>query len=296
LATNFELATLYFGTTHPSLPNYLSQWGGDFFGIHDDNPSCAAVPAQTPCDPLINGPSLVDTIENAGGNWLAFEQSMPGPGSLAPRYPASGPNTLYAQKHNPFVYFKNVVDNPVRLAKILPYSTVGNIAAKLNGPGPLPDLVYIVPDQCHDMHGTGECSNNDALLREGDQHVHDLVQVITSSRAFTNNSIIVVVWDENDYSSNLGCCLSPFPGGGHTVAIIIPGHVPPGPLRSATPYNHYSLLKTFEDNWGLLRLRNTASPLVANMFSLIPAWSSGGYSAKALLRGYNQPTAHSIHQ
>ncbi len=284
LATNFELATMYFGTTHPSLPNYLSQFGGDFFGIHDDNPSCAVQPPQQPCDALINGSSFIDTLEAAGGSWLAFEQSMPAPGYLGPSFPQiPGGPTLYAMKHNPFVYFKDVVDNPIRLARILPYHNVSDIAVKLNA-GSVPNFVYIVPDQCHDMHGTSTCSNNDALLREGDSHVRDLVEAITSSQAFTRHSMIVVVWDENDYSSNLGCCLSPFPGGGHTVAIIIPGTVGGAPIRSARLYNHYSLLKTLEDNWGLLRLRNTASPLVSNMFDLLPAVQVGGIAATNILR------------
>jgi len=283
LATNFGLATLYFGTTHPSLPNYLSMFSGNFYGVHDDNASCAAVPAQSPCDGVFSGPSLVDTIESAGGNWLALMQTMPSPGFLGPRWPLTG-DTLYAQKHNPFVYYKNVVDNPIRLAKIQPYKSFGDVAAKLASPGPIPDLMFIVPDQCHDMHGQSGCSNNDALLREGDAEVQGLVETITSSRAFTYNSIIVVVFDENDYSSNLGCCLSTNPGGGHTVAIIIPGHIPPGPLRSATAYNHYSMLKTLEDNWGLVRLGNSASPLITNMFSLIPAWSSSSESVRDMLR------------
>ena len=283
LATNFELATLYFGTTHPSLPNYLSMFAGDFFGIHDDNPSCAAKPPQSPCDPVIAGPTLVDTLESAGGSWEAFEQTMPSAGFLGPRWPLTG-DTLYAQKHNPFVYFKNVVDNPVRLAKILPYKNSGDLASRFASPATTPNVVFIVPDQCHDMHGQPGCSNNDALLREGDAHVAGLVYTITSSRAFTSNSVILVVWDENDYSSNLGCCLSTNPGGGHIAAIVIPGQLPPGPLRSATLYNHYSTLKTIEDNFGLVRLRNSASPLISNLYGLIPAWSYGGTSAREILR------------
>jgi phospholipase C len=283
LATNFELATLYFGTTHPSLPNYISMFAGDFFGIHDDNPSCAAQPPQSPCDPVIAGPTLVDTLEAAGGSWEAFEQTMPSPGFLGPRWPLTG-DTLYAQKHNPFVYFKNVVDNPIRLAKILPYNNPSDLASHFVNPDATPNVVFIVPDQCHDMHGQSGCSNNDALLREGDAHVRGLVNTITSSRAFTTKSIILVVWDENDFSSNLGCCLSVNPGGGHIAAIVIPGHLPAGPLRSPTLFNHYSFLKTMEDNWGLVRLRNSASPLISNMFDLIPSWSFSGMSARDVLR------------
>jgi len=52
---------------------------------------------------------------------------------------------------------------------------------------------------------------------------------IEASPAFTASSLIFVTFDEDDYSSTLGCCDSPhFPnglsfGGGHTVTIVISG-------------------------------------------------------------------------
>ena len=55
---------------------------------------------------------------------------------------------LYAQKHNPFVYFSSFANDPARMAKLLPDD---GFAADLKG-----DLVrftWISPDQCHDMHG-----------------------------------------------------------------------------------------------------------------------------------------------
>ena len=282
LATNYGLATLYFGTTHPSLPNYLSLIGGSIYGIQDDNDSCAVVPAETPptCHPLIKGQNLVDALEANGKNWVAFEQSMPSIGYLGSRYPVSGPNKLYAMKHNPFVYFQDIVDNPARMAKIVPYTKPSDIAAVLGDPVKSPQFVFIAPDQCHDMHGTGECNGDpstaqpdplyNALLAEGDNHVRGLVQTITSSPAFTRNSIIIVTWDEDDYFSSTGCCLSPSTGGGHIATIVISGHQN-GPLRSATLYNHYSSLRTIELGMGLFPLLgNAASPSINGLWDLIP--------------------------
>src|SRR5215471_18458216 len=37
LARQFGLATMYFGVSHPSEPNYVAILGGDFFRIADDN-------------------------------------------------------------------------------------------------------------------------------------------------------------------------------------------------------------------------------------------------------------------
>jgi phosphatidylinositol-3-phosphatase len=282
LARSFGLATLYFGTTHPSLPNYLSTIGGDYYGVQDDNDSCAAVPAETPpaCHPLIKTKNVVDTLEASGRTWLAFEQSMPSVGFLGSRWPAAGPNKLYAMKHNPFVYYQDIVSNPSRMAKILPYNSAGDIAKYLTNAKTAPQYVYIVPDQCHDMHGTGPCNGDpstaqpdplyNALLQEGDGAVRSLVQTITSSAAFTPNSLIIITWDEDDYFSSIGCCLSPSTGGGHVATIVISGRST-GPLRSATPYNHYSMLKTVETGFGLSPLLgNTASPLINPLWDLVP--------------------------
>jgi len=281
LASTYGLATLYFGVTHPSLPNYLSQIGGDWFNVSDDNPSCAVQPPQVPCHALIKGQNLIDQIEASGRTWIAYEQSMPSVGYLGNTWPTSGSTVLYAMKHNPFVYFQDIATNPARLAKIVPYNKESDIAASLSNPATAPQFVYIVPDQCHDMHGTGACPGYpdaggdngppayNALLLAGDKAVKNLVYTITSSRAFTPRSIIVVVWDEDDYYSSLGCCKSPRIGGGHIAAIVIPGTYT-GARRDATLYNHYSLLKTIEDGWGFARLRNAADPSINTMFDLVP--------------------------
>ena len=36
------------------------------------------------------------------------------------------------------------------------------------------------------------------------------------SKSYTADSAIILAWDENDYSSNIGCCVRLYPhGGGH---------------------------------------------------------------------------------
>ncbi|MBO0865322.1 MAG: hypothetical protein J2P16_09655 [Mycobacterium sp.] len=37
LAHRYAMADMYFGVTHPSMPNYLAAIAGDNFGLHDDN-------------------------------------------------------------------------------------------------------------------------------------------------------------------------------------------------------------------------------------------------------------------
>jgi acid phosphatase len=100
LAQTNRLATLAFGVTHPSLPNYLSLIAGNSFGVHDDNGSCYARPRPRGCHSFAKK-NLVDSLEAAGISWALYNESMPRDGFLGQRYPPKG-DGLYRQKHNPF--------------------------------------------------------------------------------------------------------------------------------------------------------------------------------------------------
>ncbi len=261
------LSTLYFGVAHPSLPNYLSMIAGNSFGIHDDNASCYAVPRapSRPCHGFTTK-NLVDSLDAAGISWASYNQSMPHEGFLGAQYPSKG-DGLYRQKHNPFMYFKDIATNKTRLTRI---RTFGALMYTLNNKL-LPRFSYIVPDECHDMHGSVPyCPGpNDALIEAGDSEVEHLVQAIIGSGSFTRRSLMFITFDEGD--NNLGCCDSPpVQAGGHLPTIVIAGV--PGVRLSAQPYNHYSLLATIETLWGLPKLgytrdRNKVKP----MLDLLPS-------------------------
>jgi hypothetical protein len=73
------------------------------------------------------------------------------------------------------------------------------------------------------------------------------------------NTAIVVTFDESGYrvypGEPSGCCgwdlaVPSLAGGGRIPTIVITNHGPRG-LRDATPYNHFSLLRTVEDAFGI---------------------------------------------
>ena len=138
LATRYGLATNYYGVTHPSEPNYVATIGGDFFGIADDNSWQVNQLAQ---------PSLADQLEGAGLTWKGYFQNMPTPGFEGTCYPVSP--CLYASKHNPFLNFTHVATSAAEKANLVPDT---QLMADL-ATGNLPSFAYIVPDQCHDIHG-----------------------------------------------------------------------------------------------------------------------------------------------
>jgi hypothetical protein len=282
LAHRYDLATNYYGVTHPSEPNYIASITGSNFGIQDDNVH------------VLDVPNLVDQLESHGLTWDAYMEAMDPSNKLATTAP--GTTALYAIKHNPFVLMQDVRDNPARLAHVKPYEDLaGDLAS-----GNVGNFVWITPDQCNDMHGGvysaipgrpetpcpyGDAVNVDAadvsLQHKADDFVKRTVQAIMASPAWSGNSAIFVVADENDFDAGnpavgewedaSGCCDSPvvpagdprispdWPGGvyggGHVPAILITTHNT-HPFTSATPYNHYSFLATIEKLWKLGYLEN----------------------------------------
>jgi len=273
LADTYGLATNYFGVTHPSEPNYVANIGGSFFGIQDDNQFyCTPDPATTDpncggttVDHTITAQSLGGQLTAAGMTWRGYFQSLPptpasglimtGPNANGP-YSFKSPSSavaLYASKHNPFV---NFTDTQNDVANMVPDTQLaGDLAS-----GNLANYSLIVPDQCHDMHGTGGCSSEDGLISAGDTYVGNTVAEIMASKVWQEGrNAIVITWDEDDFSDQgqpgTGCCGAD-PGGGHVVTIVITNKANHYPITDATPYNHYSLLLSIEDAFGLSCLAN----------------------------------------
>jgi phosphatidylinositol-3-phosphatase len=295
LANTYGQATDYFGVTHTSEPNYIAATSGNNWWVNNDN-------GWYPTTSNNFGPNqydhtnIVDELEAAHIPWDAYMQAMPSVGYLGDFWPSSS-NALYASKHNPFILYNDIRDNPARTAHIKPYT---DMAADLNGPNP-PQYVWISPDECSNMHGgiytavpgfsntpcpynnTPGDSFDEALKAKADAFVKSAVQTITSSRAWTGNSVIFVVADEtdfdgsnptdNDYASVAGCCDSPvvpagdpqisatWPGGvygGGSAPMIVVSRLGPRHATDSTPSNHYSMLLTIEEGFGLGKLGYTS--------------------------------------
>jgi phosphatidylinositol-3-phosphatase len=238
-------ANSYFGVTHPSQPNYIAATSGSTNGVADDN------------DTTIDVPNIVDQLESHGKTWKAYMQSL---SLCATKLDHACGNQLYERKHNPFVSYTDVQTNSARLANIVDFS---QFAADLAS-GDVPDYVWISPDQCTDMHGRGgpasdpcRFANVQGLIATGDTFLSNTVTEIMNSRAWTGNSVIFITWDESDFTGTgpfgfgdtSGCC-DATPGGGHVLMITI-SHSDHTSRFSNVEYNHYSMLATIEDGWGL---------------------------------------------
>jgi phosphatidylinositol-3-phosphatase len=285
LAHQYGLATQFFAETHPSEANYIAMVGGDTFGIHDDDAYyckpgmhdkwCAQAADADYVSHTLTAPSLADQLEARGLTWKAFMESLPEPGSLAVRWPtgdapvAGLATQLYAAKHNGFVNFQHVQQDPARASKIVDFKALERDIAS----GQLPNYAHIVPNQCNDMHGRdkagpdvpADCLSGDmrALIARGDRIIGDIVASIMRSPVWSapENTAIVITFDENDKNEregpDQGCCgndpgSAANSGGGRIPTVVITNHGPRGVVDD-TPYNHYSLLRTTEAAFGIDR-------------------------------------------
>lgn len=277
LARTFGDATRFYGETHPSEPNYVALVGGDTFGIYDDDPYyCRAASTRPLCegakgegypDHTVHARQIGDQLSEKGLSWKGYYGALPAPGSMVAIagdpafFDGTKKSATYASKHSGFLNFADVQADPKRAQRIVGFDQLDrDLAANA-----LPNFALIVPDQCDDMHGLkgarvpADCLEADKLplIRRGDRVTGELVRKIQATRAWKSrqNVAIVITFDEGGQGSGGGCCgvtpnaRSNF-GGGLIPTIVITNHGPRG-VKDATPYNHYALLRTIEDAFGI---------------------------------------------
>src|SRR5215469_3338835 len=212
--------------------------------------------------------SIADQLVAKHKTWKTYQESLPTvePGVAGINYAegawsnlspvavfAPGPiQKLYAVKHNPFVYFQNIEvgeEEQLSLEQVKDFDGPDGLWADLQTDAP--NLSLIVPNQCHDMHGfvsggtpicsTSTTAETNFTIAQGDAALQKLVEGIKASRAWNRGrNVIVVVWDENDYSN-----------AANRVVLLVETNYAPNGRTSSTPYDHYSLLRTLEAGFGL---------------------------------------------
>ncbi|HEY5072042.1 MAG TPA: alkaline phosphatase family protein [Caulobacteraceae bacterium] len=300
LAARYGAATEFFSEVHPSEANYVALLGGDTFGIHDDDWAlCKPGKASSAClfalfpgyvDHTVHAPHLGDQLSAAGLSWKGYYEDLPAPGSLAflggdPKAAPEAPRlAFYAAKHSGFVNFASVQNDPRRSEHLVGFDALdADLAADA-----LPNFALIVPNQCNEMHGLRGpdlppgCDAGDigALIVRGDKVAADLVRRIQATAAWRSpaNFAIVITFDEGAGGARGGCCaVTPNApsnyGGGHIPTIVITNHGPRG-LKDPTPYNHYSLLRTMEDAFGIgVHLRHAADTDLG-VVSMVPLFAT----------------------
>ena len=214
LGSRYAVLSNYRGLVHPSLPNYLALVSGSTHGIQDDCTDCT-----------VSGHNLADTLERSHRSWKTYAEGLPRPGWTGP---SSG---RYAKKHNPFLYFRDILANPARRRRVVP---LRQLLADLAG-GRLPSFSLVVPDVCHDMH---DCS-----VATGDAWLGAFLKPLLKSPKLAQSAIFVV-FDEPTTSALATDAVPALALG----PLVMPG------AKDGDRISHYGLLRTIEDAWGLPRL------------------------------------------
>lgn len=206
-----------FDVTHPSQPNYLALFSGSTQGITDD---------QVHPHDLFNTPNLGSKLLAAGLTFGGYSEGLPQAGSDV-EDAGDDATGLYRRKHNPWV---NWQDDTVPLPPAkLPPSVNLPFTAFPADPDQLPTVAIVVPSQRHNMHD-GSVAEADSWLQ---QNIEPFVRW-----ARTHNGLLILTWDE----------------GGMPEFDRIPT-ILHGPMVRTGIYdgvvNHYSMLRTLEDLFGL---------------------------------------------
>jgi hypothetical protein len=224
------LDTMY-GVTHPSQPNYMHLFSGDNQGVTDDNLPKNFSTTPTSTYPFTT-PNLGAEIITAGFTFAGFSEQLEAAGTTNDwadfdPHTATYPNVAYRRKHNPWANWVAKL-SPVPANQLT--STVNR--AFIDFPANfanLPTVSLVVPNQQHDMH--------DGSRKMGDDWLSANLSVY-AKWAKTNNSLLIITWDEDDYNA-VNQIPTVFYGAGLRNGTVAPG-----------TWTHHNMLRTLEDMYG----------------------------------------------
>lgn len=282
--------TNYFGAFHPSQTNYLASFAGEVCGVTNDDPPMNPLMQETLVDLLeAKGVSWKAYMEAYPGDpwnkdWEDPDYYKKGlaPAPIA-QYPPKGDKNLsrYYRKHNAFASFHSVQKSEERWNKIVDDHTFWYDMEH----NQLPEYSWFTPDIWNDGHYLynthidtnprtqlvpqqatwlehvffGNIATSDieggsetTLANFGFNLDVDLL-LTDPEKAYAQSNIpkgtlIVVTFDEADFDA-IGYDTS-YDGPNQIYTVLLGDMIKPGTVVD-TPYNHYNLIRTVEENFQL---------------------------------------------
>ena len=157
---------------------------------------------------------VASIFSQTAGRWRALEESMPTNCRLTD-------DGRYAVRHNPATYY-----TPLRAEcsrNDMPLGATPDLSAR---------FTFVTPNMCNDTHDCS-VSTGDAWL------ARFLPAVFATAEYRAGKTAVFLTWDENDGSQ-----------GNHIATLVMAPSVP-SRTRVATPFNHYSMLRTTEELLGI---------------------------------------------
>ncbi len=248
----------YFGVMHPSQTNYISSLAAELCNMTDDEAPATLLPQDT----------MVDLIEKSPYNldWRAYMDSY------IPQNQAWSPTLQpkdefpYVIKHNAFSSFSKIVRNEDRWNKI--QNEAALFSDLLNGT--LPAYSWFTPNMWNDGHYV---NGSNPLVKPpigGPQPAERAPTLVDQAAVwlegfferlkfpgpdshFPPNTLVVVTYDEADFEASYDPSTSRkyyYDGPNQIYTVLLGDMIQPGGV-AYEGYNHYSLIKTIEHNFGL---------------------------------------------
>jgi phosphatidylinositol-3-phosphatase len=297
-----ELLSNYFAVTKGDLANEIALLSGQ----GPTQATAAECPSRTDIAPAtvageeqVTGegcvyPAATQTLPGqlaaAKKSWKVYTEDAEGP---APEAVAGcGP---YATSGNPVAYFHSLIDSPE-----CGEHDVGltQLEADLGSEKTAPALSYVVPNACHDgAEAPCEPGRPDGLAAT-EPFLEKVVPEIEASMAYKKSGLIAITFAQAPQSGanadSTACCGTPeFPnlpqggpatavsgpvkpsgGGGRVGLLLISPFIEAGSVNEAGYYNHFSLLLSIEEAFGLTPIGYAANPALSAFDSTV--YNQGG--------------------
>ena len=230
---NHSASAIYGNTANAPYINSLAQAGAkmtqSFAITHPSQPNYLALFSGSQQGVIDDScPHTFTGVANLGADLIAAGDTF---GGYSEDLPAAGSTVCgsgnYARKHVPWVNFDNVPSADNRQFSAWPSADFTQ----------LPTVSFVIPNLCDDM--------NSCPISTGDTWLQNNIDSY-AQWAKTHNSVLIVTWDEDDSSGN------------NQIATIFYGAgIKPGTYSESI--NHYNVLRTIEDAYGLQHDANAGS-------------------------------------
>ena len=225
----------------------------------------------------------------------------------------------YATRHNPFVYFHAIIDTPSCAQQVVNLSELARDLRTAGTTPNYTFITPNLCHDGHDGGGGERCVDGQpGGLVSADDFLRRLLPQIMASSAYRRDGLIIITFDESAIADNhdnaneavsmangaaAACCdeqsgpnIAPYrvdpapaaqgmngpglvgPGGGRIGAVMLSPFIRPGTV-SRNAYNHYSLLRSVEDIFGLGHLGFAAQPGLRGFGADIYTRASGAGAA-----------------
>ena len=259
----------YYGTGHASLDNYVAMISGQsptlatqadcpvFLNVAPGTPTADGQVLGQGCVYPASVPTVAGQLRAKGLSWKGYMEDMgnnptrdngaPAPtrrSAARTRTQQASATDQYATRHNPFVYFHSIIDNPADCpARDVPLTQLATDLATISS---TPNLSFITPNLCHDGHDSPCADGSPGGLPAADAFLRQWVPQITASPAFRRDGVLMIAFDEAGSDSS-ACCgeqsgpNTPLaggsmggPGGGRTGAVLLSPFIAPGTVSPRT--------------------------------------------------------------